>query len=315
MRVTTFGVNAQYMSDLNNIMSKYQDLEQQLSTGSKLNQPSDDPVAFESDIQAQTSITQVGQWSSNAAQASDQMKSADSAFSALQSTLGNLRTSLVGALNGTNKQSDYDNMLPGVTQQILAVAQTANTSDGQQYVFTGANGKVPTQPIDSSSGQLVWTAGKTPAQNATIGNNVSLERSVDGEALFNKVPPGKPGSTSLIDTLNQISTDMKAASTAPNDAALQTAVQGLSNDLSKLDDNIDNVSAMRSDLGGRMGRVDAMQTQLTQTTNLLTQQKGKAEDADLAQVMTQLTTQQTVYQAALMSGQKLILPTLADVLK
>lgn len=313
MRVTTFGVNAQYMSDLTDIMTKYQQLEQQMSTGRKLNQPSDDPVAFETDIQSQTQQAQVSQWQDNVTAALSATQNSDSAMSTLTDTLGGLRTHLVSASNGTHTPADISNMLSSVKQTVASVAQVADTSDGQQYIFGGTNGKqalISVQP----NGTLNWTSGTTPMQSLTIGANVRVGIGVDGSALFNSAPVGTVN-PSLISTLNSIVNDMTSAANAPNDATYQVAMQSVQTDLSNLDSNIDNITGLRSDLGGRMNRIQSSQTQLTQMQNALTGQQGAAENADLAQVITKLTTQQTVYQAALSSGQHLILPTLADVLK
>lgn len=118
MRITSFGITAQYMNDLNNVMAKYQDLEQQLSTGRKLNQPSDDPVAFESDMQSQTSMLQVAQWQNNATESTTSMQNSDAAMNTLQGILGGIRTQVVQAVNGTNTQEEFGSILTFVSQQI-----------------------------------------------------------------------------------------------------------------------------------------------------------------------------------------------------
>ncbi|WP_029421623.1 flagellar hook-associated protein FlgL [Alicyclobacillus macrosporangiidus] len=307
MRVTTFGMNAQYLSDLDQIVSKYQDLSQQLSTGRKLNQPSDDPVAMAADIQTQTVQAQVSQWSSNAGAALSQMQTADAALSTLENILGQVRTEVVQALNGTNTAQDLNQICAVVQQQTAAVANVANTSDGGQYIFAGTNGTQA--PWDTSS--ATWK-GNSNQRTVVIGGSVTVAVNVDGESLFATAPSG--ASKGLLAT--------GGAGAPPNSGVLQQIqadlangdMNGLRTDLSDLDANINQVIAMRSDLGGRMTLVQAAQTQLSQASNLLQQQKGKLEDADLAQVISQLTTQQTVYMAALATGQHLILPTLADVL-
>ena len=315
MRVTTFGTTQVYLQDLNNIMQKYQGLEQQLSTGRKLNQPSDNPVGFEADISIQHALTQTGQWGNNAAAALSDMQNSDSTMATLQNILGSIRTELVQASNGTNTPADVGQIATRVAQQVKEVAQVAGTNDGQQYIFGGSNGKI--QPITlNASGQLVWNLaaqGGTPTKSTTIGANVSLAVSVDGTQLFDLPPTtGVPG---LVDNLNQIVTDMQSAGTATSGAAFQSSLQSIQTDLNNLDANMNNVSALRGDLGGRMNRAQSAVNQLDQATTQLSAQKSNVEDANLAQVMTQLTTQQTVYQAAIAAGQQLVLPTLADVLK
>ncbi|MCL6547319.1 MAG: flagellar hook-associated protein FlgL [Alicyclobacillus sp.] len=296
MRVTTFGITNQYIGDLNNIMTKFQTLQRELSTGRKLNEPSDDPVAFSSDILTQTMMSEVQQWQDNAKLALSKLQMADDSMSTLQTVLGNIRTQLVQAVNGTNTPEDIRQIASVVSQQVANVEQIANTSDGEEYIFAGVNGTV--KPMDL--GSQTWS-GSAQLETLAIGDGVTMPVGVDGKQLFDSVPAG--GSQTLMAALNQIVADLQAAN-SPN----------LQQDLAELDAHINQVSAVRADLGGRMTRVQSAQTQLAQSLNILQQRKGQAEDADLAEVATQLATQQTVYQAALLSGQRMILPTLANVL-
>jgi flagellar hook-associated protein 3 FlgL len=318
VRVTTFGVNTRFLAELDNIMSKYQDLENELSTGRKLNQPSDDPVGFEVDIQTQVSIEQVKQWASNVDSALSELQTADATISSLNQVLGSIRTNLVQAVNGSTTQSDVNNLVSIVSQLVQEVGQIANTTDGQQYLFAGKNGKV--QPVKIlANGQLQWNAtGGTPDKLATIGDGVTIAVGVNGsdvfQSTFASANPAR-GNTTLLDTLNNIVADLQAAAAAPDTATFQTNIQTVQYDLQDLDTAIDHTLALQADLGGRLTRVRGAQSLLAQSQNLLAAYKSKVEDADLAQVLTQLATQQTVYQAALISGQRMILPTLAEVMK
>lgn len=311
MRVTTFGANAQYLSNLDAIMQKYQTLEAELSTGRQLNQPSDNPVAMSQDIQVQSALSLVTQWNNNAGSALSSMQTADGTLSQLQSALGTIRTQLVQAMNGTNTPSDLQNIGATVFQEVNNVAQLANTNDGSTYIFAGTNGlSVPLSVTSSAATHTIsaysWSgSGNT---NTEVGHGVSVQTNVDGKAVFNTVPSG--GASDLMTTLENISNTMNHP---PATAAALNAALGSS--LSDLDANLNNISAIRADLGGRMNRMQAAQTQTqTMTLNLQTQQ-GQAQDANVAQVVSQITTQQTVYQAALSAGKNLILPTLADILQ
>jgi flagellar hook-associated protein 3 FlgL len=308
MRVTTFGANAQYLNNLNSVMDTYQHLQQELATGRALNQPSDNPVALSQDILLQTSQTLVGEWQANATAALSQMETADSTMGQLQTLLGEIRTRLIGAMNGTNTSQDIQNIGADVFQIISNIVQLANTNDGESYIFAGTSGK--SQPLtmttDPANPHLIqnfsWTG--SGSRSVAIGDKVLLDINVDGNVLFNS--PTSGGQPSMLQTLQNINNDLN--SNPPKTANLEQ-------DLADLDAVIDNVSAIRADLGGRMHRAQAAQTQLAAMSKDLQTQQGQVEDANIAQVITQLTTQQTIYQAALVSGRNLILPTLADVLK
>ncbi|MCL6598701.1 MAG: hypothetical protein K6T81_08165 [Alicyclobacillus macrosporangiidus] len=301
MRVTTFGMTATYLQDLNEVMSKYQDLQQELSSGRKLNQPSDDPVGLSVDIAIQTSLTEIDQWQNNAASGLTKLQSADASLSSLQSVLGNIRTELIQAMNGTNTPADLSQIQSVVLQEIQNVVQIADTNDGEQYIFAGVTGNQSplSMTVAGSVITFTWNGGGT--QTTTIGDNVQVPVNVDGAQVFNTSPGA--GVPSLLTTLANIYNDL-----ANNPANLDV-------DLQNLDANLDNISAIRADVGGRMSRLEAAQSQLSAITNNFKKSQSQVEDADLAQVITQLSTEQTVYQAALMSGSRMILPTLADVLK
>ncbi|MBX5436703.1 MAG: flagellar hook-associated protein FlgL [Alicyclobacillaceae bacterium] len=302
MRVTTFGMNARYLQDLSDIMSKYQDLQQQLSTGRKLNQPSDDPVGLSVDITIQTSLAQIEQWKNNADSGLTKLQTADASLNSLQSVLGNIRTEILQAMNGTNTPSDLNQIQSVVLQQIQNVVQIANTNDGEQYIFAGVTGKQAPLSMSVAGTTITFTWSGGGAQKTTIGGgNMRIPVNVDGAQVFNTSPSG--GVPSLLANLADIYSDL-----SNNPAKLDA-------DLQSLDANLDHISAIRADVGGRMSLLQATQTQLSAMVNNLQQSKGKVEDADLAQVITQLSTQQTVYQAALEAGIRLILPTLADVLQ
>jgi flagellar hook-associated protein 3 FlgL len=63
-----------------------------------------------------------------------------------------------------------------------------------------------------------------------------------------------------------------------------------------------------------MQRMTAIQTQMSQYTATLTNEKGVIEDANMAQVITQFNTDQISYQAALKMGSQILLPTLVSFL-
>ncbi|KPV44363.1 flagellin [Alicyclobacillus ferrooxydans] len=298
MRVTTFGMTANYLNDLTNIMQKLQNTEQEASTGNRINQPSDDPVGYSADVATQSMIKNTQQWINNAKFATSSMQVASDAIGSLQSMLGKIRTQLVTATNGTNTPQDLQQMATVVKQYIGSVQSIANTSNGEQYIFAGTNGNSAPLSGDVTSGFL-W-GGNNKSQNTNIGNGTKLQVNTDVSAVFNG---NSSASQNLMKNLTNIYQDLSAG----NQSNLQT-------DLGNLDSNISNVTAVQSDLGGRMDRAQAANSQLSSMLLTLQNQQSQLQDANMADVITSLTREQTVYTAALNVGAKMILPTLASVL-
>ena len=114
------------------------------------------------------------------------------------------------------------------------------------------------------------------------------------------------GSTGLIAALRQISADLDAR----QHNALQTT------DLQALDAARRLVEQRRAIVGARTNRLEsatlaAAAARAERTTKLL----SDTEDADMAKTITDYSTQQAVYQAALKAGAQIIQPSLMDFLR
>lgn len=85
--------------------------------------------------------------------------------------------------------------------------------------------------------------------------------------------------------------------------------------LGELDNEINHQLNIRATIGARVNRMDfvinRMQSQNISLTGLL----SKTEDADIAQVISELKMQENVYRAALSVGARIVQPTLVDFLR
>ncbi|HBY20366.1 MAG TPA: hypothetical protein DEG71_05055 [Clostridiales bacterium] len=64
-----------------------------------------------------------------------------------------------------------------------------------------------------------------------------------------------------------------------------------------------------------MNRLDLIKARLENDEINYTQLKSDNEDADMAETITKLTTQQTIYEASLSAGAKIIQMSLVDFMK
>ena len=108
---------------------------------------------------------------------------------------------------------------------------------------------------------------------------------------------------SLINILSSLQNDLASGNAAAVEA-----------DLGALQAQSGSLASVRAALGANMDRVEAAVSQLTTMSTTLQTQKGNVENVDMAQIITQLTAQQTAYQAAVAAGANMKLPTLANYL-
>jgi flagellin-like hook-associated protein FlgL len=111
---------------------------QQVSTGLRVNQPSDDPSAAASMVISLAGSAAVDQYTSNVSAVQSQMQTADSAISAVLTSL-NTAVTLAGEGSTSTTSAANDQALAAQVQGILSsVIAQANTSYQGAYLFGGS---------------------------------------------------------------------------------------------------------------------------------------------------------------------------------
>lgn len=86
-------------------------------------------------------------------------------------------------------------------------------------------------------------------------------------------------------------------------------------ELGNIDQQIDKLLAERATLGARTNRIELIKGRLENEEISVTSLMSQNEDADVAQVITNLKMQENVHRAALGAGSRIIQPTLLDFLR
>jgi flagellar hook-associated protein 3 FlgL len=75
------------------------------------------------------------------------------------------------------------------------------------------------------------------------------------------------------------------------------------------------VLAVQARVGAGMNRLDTASSRLAQIEESATSMLSNTEDADMAKVLTDFSTQQAVYQSALQAGARIVQTSLLDFLR
>ncbi len=86
-------------------------------------------------------------------------------------------------------------------------------------------------------------------------------------------------------------------------------------DISRFDDAIDSNITTRAEIGAKMNRLDLTQSRLEEQEINFESLKSDNEDVDIAETIMNLRMQESVYQASLASGARIMQPTLLDFLR
>lgn len=300
MRITPNMMTQQFLYNITNDNNQMANLENQLSTGKTLNEPSDNPLAVSEDMSLTDTLSQTTAYQNTISQSQTWMNSTSAALSNLNTTLQQLQQLVIQASNGTNTDSAARSALvASATEFVSNVSQIADTQQGTRYLFGGTATSTPPSSYAFSSA-ISTLPGVSSNQTMQVANGVAMPINVTAVSLFQTAPPG---AADLQQTMTSILADLQSGEQ-----------QNLSTDLANLNANMTQVTSIEANLGSRQTRMTAISNQMSQYATLVANQKGNLEDANMAQVITSFNTDQTVYQAALKLGAQILQPTLVSYL-
>jgi flagellar hook-associated protein 3 FlgL len=267
-------MNQTLLYDLQNVTTQLSTSEQELSSGYKLNQPSDDPYAASQALKLRADLASNQQYQGNVSNANAWQSVADTA-------LGDI---------GDSVQRARDLVI----QLIDSIKTDANTQYAGRYIFSGT--ATDTQPYQQ--GSVDTYAGNTASITREIGAGVQVSINQPGSSIIGDASSG------LLATLRAIVNDLNSGNTT----ALSTT------DLNAIDAANDSLLNARAQVGALSDRLTTATNRLQQTEQSTTQLLSNVQDADMTQVMVKFSTQQAAYQAALRAGAQIIQPSLMDFL-
>ncbi|MEL4024094.1 flagellar hook-associated protein FlgL [Lysinibacillus endophyticus] len=295
MRVTQSMLSGNMLRNLSNSYSKMGKLQEQVTTGKKVNRPSDDPVVAMKGINYRTQLNNVEQFSRNIGEAYNWLDTTDDTFDKIGSALQRTKELMVQASSDTSTSEDREKANSELQQLRQHVQNLANTKIGNSYIFSGT--KTTTAPFDSQTGYT---------NNL---NDPAFKKSVEIE-VFDGI--NIQINTSPIETFNKIDQMFADIDTAISSGADAST---LSSHLTTIDDNMDELLTTRADIGARQNRVELMDSRLQSQEVIATERMSENEDIDYEKVITEMITQESIHRAALSVGARIIQPTLTDFLR
>lgn len=300
-RTTTLGSSDSMLGYIMGSESKYYQLSEEASSGYKVTKPSDDPEAAKSILSINTQLNQLQSYLDNMSQSQTELNSLDDTLSSVTDVITKATDLAAQGANGTYSNTDMDNIKTQIDQIIKSVTDLANTQYDGTYIFSGtATATKPFTTVTDASGNITSiTYNGTPSTSdyqryVTISDGVSFAINTTGDQVFGSYtaatvgPPATPATGSgLLLTLGKLSAGLGAHD--------KTAV---SNSLDGLNTALDTVSATRTTFASVSNRFGLTADSINTTVINLKSYKSDLQDADLSQVLADLSIQQTALQAS-----------------
>jgi flagellar hook-associated protein 3 FlgL len=298
VRVTQTMLNSNMLRNLNNSMYNMDKLQHQLSSGRKVEKPSDDPVIAARGMFYRSSLMENDQYKRNVDEAQSWMDMTDATMDEMGNIMKRVKELLVYSGNGAVSPDDLKTMGSEIEELKNHMGTLANQQINGKYIFAGTDtNKAPFDPtVNGGEGAFVST-NDSPI-NLEVSQNVFVTSNVNAQNIFNYPNNGD----NIFEVLNKVIGEMSAGRPATQ---FQTS----------MDEQYDNLLAERATLGASVNRVELIAERLNTQEVSITGLMSKNEDADMAKVMTDLKTQESVHSAALGAGARIIQPSLLDFLR
>lgn len=312
MRVTNTMLINNMISNIGKNMRRMEGYQRKLATGKKIAVPSDDPIVAARALKLRTDVSQLEQYKRNAEDAVSWLEITESALNNIGEILQRVRELAVQAGNSTMTTEDTQKTAEEVEQLKGQLIKIANSTYAGRYIFSGF--KTDTKLLDDD-GNFVVEVEDTESIIYEVGISDSININVLGGELFNhgeEVIVGQPAK--LITMMNEFIAALKSgdkiAICDPND----DLPEGESI-LEKLDDEMNNLLAIRASVGARYNRLELTIDRLDINKFNFTKLMSENEDIDQAENIMLLKSEENVYKASLAGGARIIQTSLVDFLR
>ena len=300
-RIAQESLNRTALSNINLNYKKIQETQEKLSSGKRINRPSDDPSGTRKVLGLKAEESQVQQFLDNTETAKEQINFTSNTLESIQDIFSKIKELTIQASNDTLGQSERKIISGELDELLESVLQNANTDNNGRYVFSG------TQTLTSaftatrdSNGNIssVSYNGNNEEIKYQIGPNTFMQINLPGGKLFQD---NKAFSTliSLRDSLNASTFDSTAFSNLRT--TMDTATDAISTEITKF--------------GAKANRLEMTTNSLENSQAALKELISYTEDADVASLIMDLKHQENVLQSSLETGAMVIQSTLLDFLR
>ncbi len=179
MKITTQMFFDRFLSGIQRNMEAVISDNEQISTGKKINRPSDDPSTLVRIINYKTQLASLGEYKRTIDAAKGPLQAFDSAFENLNGILQRASELAIGGASSTTDANSKLMISKEVDMLYQRAIGIANTKIGDRYIFSGFQSNVA--PIDANSGEFV---GDSNTLQLNIGVGINISANVSAGDLF-----------------------------------------------------------------------------------------------------------------------------------
>lgn len=298
-------ISQQFLTNLQILLQQTAVTQEQISSGRKINQASDNPGALGDVLQLEFDLGRVNQVSQNLSQVTGVVNTAESALQNATQLLNQVTTLGEQGANSTTTASQRTALSQQVAQSLSQLVSITQTTYDSQYVFSGDNPTKPSYQVDLSSAngvdQLLTTQSTTLIQDAT-GTTFSVSQTA--QLIFDdRNPDGSFAADNIFAAVN----NLRVALVNNDQSGITSALSSLQLGQSHLSQSLQFYGGVQDQLSNATTVAQSLQIQY---------QTGLSNETstNIAAAASSLTAEQASLQASIQAEGALPKNTLFDLI-
>lgn len=292
IRITQRILVDQALTNLRGQTLDYFRLQQQLSTGLRVNAPSDDPIAARRAVSGNNAIARNEQFLDNIVNVRPYIAETDTAIQSMLQFVGRAHELTLQGASGTLNPDERALIAEEVNELLEGVFTTGNHITNGRYIFAGTRTDSPAfTATRNAAGEIdsVTYAGNDAAIRTPISEFQSIVSNETGADVFQ-------ANQDVFELLRNIRDDLRNNDT--------DALQNLRID--ELETARDQMLQSLSRIGAKENRFNRVEEEYADFNIVLQQTVSDSVDADFSEVLIELNARNNSIQAALSAASRVL---------
>jgi len=277
---------------------------EQLSSGRRVTNPSDDPIAASRAVVLSQTQQKGSQYALARTFAEQGLSLEENALKGVTSSIQSAQTLIVNGSTGTLSDDDRGSIatqLEGIRAQLL---NQANSQDANgRYIFAGY--KTDSAPFVDGAGTGVTYTGGTEAITQKVDTSRTMTVAHTGDNVFmsitsnaTKEPDGSASETNLFKMLDSAIAALKVPQDDADAATKKTFQDAMDKTNRGLGNALNNVLTVRAEIGTQLSEIDTLNAQGDDRDVIYNSQMSDLVNVDYTEAVSSYTMQQTALQAS-----------------
>lgn len=292
MRITNVNLQRRTLDGIQANLREMDRSIRQISTGLRVESPSDDPAATRSILRTNGALSANTQFARNISRAQSFVRAEEVVLDQLGDVLTRSRELALGQA-GSTANADTRQAAAREVEGILSfVADLGNSRLGGRYLFGGTASSTPPFPPGTTPPPPLPTGG-TPIE---IGPGRTVAPNVSASEIFED--------TGVLAALEALAEGLRS-----NDPDTIRQAEGA------LNQAFAQVQILNGEVGSRANRLELAQSRIDDLSLNLTEYRSDLQDVEFEEAVSRLAMSQTAYQAALAATARILGVNLTDYLR